>query len=293
MRVIVGKMPGGRAQEVELPDGGTVFEAIKAAGYESDLNQGFEARLNNAPTELSSTVTENSIITLTEKIKGNGLTAIGVVPVGTGKPYEKFVVCTPTIIHDFINIPDVKDMILRLRTAISGKDIKCLVVDPEEPSVSEPVSIIIYEQTVICGDTSNVINEGNYVVFCSEDTAEAIFGKDPISAITYIEEYIPDGNKNPNSLGGAHIPDEMKELKVEETCDCCEEDCCCCEEDTCDCYEEEACDCCEEETGDCCCCNNDKFIEERITIADLVDMCDRLGIHMTFSIPGDIRRERC
>ena len=66
MKVVVGKMPGGRATEVEIPEGGTVLDAIKAAGYESDLNNGFEARLNNSQTELSSTVSANEQKTQTD-----------------------------------------------------------------------------------------------------------------------------------------------------------------------------------------------------------------------------------
>lgn len=293
MRVIVGKMPGGRAQEVNLPEGGTVFDAIKAAGYESDLNAGFEARVNNSMTELSSPVSENAIITLTEKIKGNGLTAIGVVPVGTSSSYQKFLAFTPTIIHDFINVPDVKDMLLRLSNTIADENIQCVVVDPEEAKVFAPVDIVVYNETVICSDTSVVIEEGDYVVFCSEATAEAIFQKDPISAITYVEEYIPEGDKNPNSLGASKLPEEVKEIEVTEDCDCgCNENCadCDCEDDCATCSVTNACDCeCEEES--CCGHCDDTLPEDMLTIAELTDMCNRLGIDISICIPGARHRE--
>jgi hypothetical protein len=218
MKVVVGKMPGGRATEVEIPEGGTVLDAIKAAGYESDLNNGFEARLNNSQTELSSTVSTNAIITLTSKITGNGISAISVVPIAVGekKTCEKFVVLTPTIIHDFINLPDVKDMLIKLKNTVLSSPIKCIIADSENLKVSKPADVIVIGETVICADTSYAIASGNYVVFCDETVANQIYTKDPLSAITYIEGYLPDEDRNPKSLAASAIPEGAEEIEVVE-----------------------------------------------------------------------------
>lgn len=322
MKVVVGKMPGGRATEVEIPEGGTVLDAIKAAGYESDLNQGFEARLNNSQTELSSAVSANSIITLTSKITGNGISAISVVPVDTGKACEKFVVLTPTIIHDFINIPDVKEMLLRLKNTVLSSPIKCIIADSENLKVSKPAEVLVVGETVICADTSYAIQAGNYVVFCNDTVAEKINTMDYLSAVTYIESYLPDEDKNPNSLAASAIPEEVKEIQVEETegqndgSECCEEDYTCdkncesCEEKS-DCSEateyeghckdkesnsccdpSQCCEDCESDTcggcdcGDCCEEDEDCLPEHILTISDMVSMCRRLNIDINIIIPG-------
>ena len=305
MKVIVGKMPGGRATEVEIPEGGTVLEAIKAAGYEADLNQGFEARVNNSQTELSSAVSENAIITLTSKITGNGISAISVVPVGTEASSEKFVVLTPTIIHDFINIPDVKSMLIRLKKTVLNSSIKCIIADSENLKVSKPVEVVVFSETVICADTTYSIDAGNYVVFCNENIANKIYGMDPLSAITYIEEYIPEDSRNQNSLASSKVPDGAEEIEVIEE-DCLEEaseakryecyrgpksenphcnpsECCAeCEEDecgNCSCGENEGCCSCE--------CDVENLPEHYITLSEFVNMCERLKIDVSISIRGD------
>lgn len=239
MKVIVGKMPGGRATEVEIPEGGTVLDAIKAAGYEQDLNNGFEARMNNSQTELSNTVSANSIITLTSKITGNGISAISVVPVGTGASHERFVVLTPVIVHDFANIPDVKSMLLKLKQTVLNVPIKCIVADAENLKISKPMEIVIFGETVICADTSTAIDAGNYVVFCNESISDKIYQMDPLSAITYIEEYIPEENRNPKSLAASQIPEDAKEIEVTED-KCCEEDYSC-DKDCASCDEKDDC----------------------------------------------------
>ena len=61
MKVIVGKMPGGRAQSIEVETGSTVQQVVEAAGYASDLNNGYEARLNNQQVSLSAIVPENIV----------------------------------------------------------------------------------------------------------------------------------------------------------------------------------------------------------------------------------------
>lgn len=368
MKVIVGKMPGGRATEVEIPEGGTVLDAIKAAGYEADLNQGFEARMNNSQTELSSSVRENSIITLTSKITGNsGISAISVVPVATNAACERFIVLTPTIVHDFINLPDVKDMILRLKKTVLPAPIKCIIADSVNLKVSKPIDISIYGTTVLCADFTYAIDTGNYVVFCDDNIANKIYTMDSLSAITYIEEYIPAENRNKDSLAASRIPEDVKEIEVKEglATDCFDtthnkeafeyedvnydpeyEGCCeDCEKETCEgdcdnteghccdncvpeaieyenysgskennphCNPSECCEDCEEETcGQChrdctntkycndesCDCNDEgcdccgetdvsNIPENHITIKELVDMCERLKIDLSISVPG-------
>ena len=272
MKVIVGKMPGGRATEVEIPEGGTVLEAIKAAGYEQDLNNGFEARMNNSQTELSSTVPQNAIITLTSKITGNGISAISVVPVGTTENAERFVVLTPTIVHDFINLPDVKEMLLKLKRTVLSAPIKCIIADPVELKVSKPIDIVVHGETVICADFTYAIDSGNYVAFCNEGIANKIYQMDSLSAVTYIEEYLPEESKNPDSLAASQIPEDAKEIEVtEDNLEEMSEGHCC---DTC---------------GDTCGCCDDKYLpEERITISEFVAMCERLGIDVNLHIPGAV-----
>lgn len=313
MKVVVGKMPGGRATEVEIPEGGTVLDAIKAAGYESDLNNGFEARLNNSQTELSSTVSANAIITLTSKITGNGISAISVVPIAVGekKTCEKFVVLTPTIIHDFINLPDVKDMLIKLKNTVLSSPIKCIIADSENLKVSKPADVIVIGETVICADTSYAIASGNYVVFCDETVANQIYTKDPLSAITYIEGYLPDEDRNPKSLAALAIPEGAEEIEVvEENCDdvACDEcseateyeahcgvkedNLCCCESECCEDCDSDTCGGCGDTEGhrnnnaEGCCCDKGYLPEEYLTISELVAMCKRLGIEAHISIPG-------
>lgn len=322
MKVIVGKMPGGRATEVEIPEGGTVLDAIKAAGYEADLNQGFEARMNNSQTELSSSVRENSIITLTSKITGNsGISAISVVPVATNAACERFIVLTPTIVHDFINLPDVKDMILRLKKTVLPAPIKCIIADSVNLKVSKPIDISIYGTTVLCADFTYVIDTGNYVVFCDDSIANKIYTMDSLSAITYIEEYIPAENRNKDSLAASQIPAEAKEIEVtEDNLEEISEGHCCynyvseateyenysgSKENNPHCNPSECCEDCEEETcGQChrdctntkycndegcdCCGETDvsNVPEDYITIKELVDMCERLKIDLSISVPG-------
>lgn len=287
MKVIVGKMPGGRATEVEIPEGGTVLDAIKAAGYESDLNQGFEARMNNSQTELSTNVMENSIITLTSKITGNAVSAISVVPVGTSASYERFVVLTPTIIHDFINLADVKSMLLRLKKTVLSAPIKCIIADPVNLNLSKPVDIVIHGETVICTDFTYAIDAGNYVVFCNESVADNICQMDSLSAITYIEDYIPEEGRNKDSLGASRIPEAAREIEVQEHTTKYEpyngvgENGPCCNSS----------ECCEDDTDGCCCNYDDGDIpEDYITLSEFVAMCDRLGIDVSINIPGAAKK---
>ena len=71
MKVIVAKMPGGKAISVTLDEGATIKDAIAAANLEGSTNGGFEIRKNDNPASLSDTVAHQDIIALTQKIKGN------------------------------------------------------------------------------------------------------------------------------------------------------------------------------------------------------------------------------
>lgn len=71
MRVTVAQTPGRKAVAVNVREGGNVLEALKAASMDSSLGEGYEVRVNNEIAQLSDTVPENSIITLTAKITGN------------------------------------------------------------------------------------------------------------------------------------------------------------------------------------------------------------------------------
>ena len=71
MKVTVAKTPGSRAVAVEIAEGGTVLDALKAADMDSSLGDGFEVRVGFEPATLSDVVTNNAIITLTAKITGN------------------------------------------------------------------------------------------------------------------------------------------------------------------------------------------------------------------------------
>lgn len=71
MKVIVAKMPGGKAVSVELGNGATILDAISAAGYSDNLEGGFELRKNDAPATASDTVAQGDIIALAGKVSGN------------------------------------------------------------------------------------------------------------------------------------------------------------------------------------------------------------------------------
>lgn len=71
MKVIVAKMPGGKAVSVNVEEGATIMDAISAAGYSNGLEGGFELRKNDAPANASDPVAHSDIISLTAKITGN------------------------------------------------------------------------------------------------------------------------------------------------------------------------------------------------------------------------------
>lgn len=71
MKVIVAKMPGGKAVSVNLEEGATVMDAISAAGYSNGLEGGFELRKNDDPANADDLVAHSDIISLTAKITGN------------------------------------------------------------------------------------------------------------------------------------------------------------------------------------------------------------------------------
>ena len=71
MKVTVAKTPGSRAVAVEIAEGGTVLDALKAADMDSSLGEGFEVRVGFEPAQLSDVVTNNAIVTLTAKVTGN------------------------------------------------------------------------------------------------------------------------------------------------------------------------------------------------------------------------------
>lgn len=71
MKVIVAKMPGGKAVSVELGNGATILDAISAAGYSDNLEGGFELRKNDTPATASDTVAQGDIIALAGKVSGN------------------------------------------------------------------------------------------------------------------------------------------------------------------------------------------------------------------------------
>ena len=71
MKVIVAKMPGGKAISVTLEEGATIKDAIAAAGLEGSTDGGFEIRKNDEPAQTTDTVAHQDIIALTKKIEGN------------------------------------------------------------------------------------------------------------------------------------------------------------------------------------------------------------------------------
>ena len=219
--------------------------------------------------------------------------------------------------RDFVNLPDVKDMILRLKKTVLPADVKCIIADPVNLKISKPISIVVYGTTVICADFTYAIDSGNYVVFCNETIANKIYEMDSLSAVTYIEGYIPEESRNKDSLAASQIPEDVKEIEVEENleepseghcCDACVseakkyEEYCGPKESNPHCNPSECCEDCGEETCggcndrdcsdfgcencDCCESNEDLPLEYHITIADVAAMCERLKIDISVNIPG-------
>lgn len=71
MKVIVAKMPGGKAISVTLDEGATINDAIVAAGLGGSTDGGFEIRKNDEPAKVTDIVAHQDIIALTKKIEGN------------------------------------------------------------------------------------------------------------------------------------------------------------------------------------------------------------------------------
>jgi len=68
LTIKVGKMPG-TIQEVAVADGAKVSDVLAAAGIVAAANE--EIRVGGSVVTLDSTLTNNSIVLLTAKIKGN------------------------------------------------------------------------------------------------------------------------------------------------------------------------------------------------------------------------------
>lgn len=112
MKVTVAKTPGSRAVSVEIAEGGTVLDALKAADMASSLDQGFEVRVGFEPAELTDVVTNNAIVTLTAKVKGNAPRVVHIAVEGSSLPPATFVLEKVTNSKSIFNDVEIQAYIL-------------------------------------------------------------------------------------------------------------------------------------------------------------------------------------
>ena len=253
MKVIVGKMPGGRAKQIEVTEGTTVLDAINTAGYGDDLNSGYEARLNNQTVGLNTVISPNSIISLVQKITGNSLAPIKFVPIFKVLDHyneiESSMILTdvPMYLNDFLQYEDVRKEIRDNYDEVDNNVLFAAVLTQTE--LSAPQSIILGENGEITSFSNGIeIHKDDIVCVFSAETMTEIYSLNSSDAADYVYSLIEEDKE-----------DSSSEECGDEEC-ACEE--CACEECAC-----EECDC-----------------DNNITIKDIADLCreNNMVIHMSY-----------
>ena len=252
MKVIVGKMPGGRAQQIEVQEGATVLDAVRAAGYEADLNSGYEARLNNQQTTLSTVISPNSIISLAQKITGNSLTPIKLISVFNVS--EKYTDITSSMI--------LSDIPVYLNDFLLYADVQKDIIDAAQETSSDILYAAVLSDNALSAPQSIVLDGSNIVLFVNgievhKDDIVCVFGPE-----TMLEIYAKDrGDKAAERL--------LEAVALGEEDD--------------DCMENP-----EPKEDECeghCQCNCDHTEKKDITLRELAELSKELGIIIHVDVP--------
>ena len=226
MKVIVGKMPGGRAQQIEVQEGATVLDAVRAAGYEADLNSGYEARLNNASTSLTTVLYPNSIISLTQKITGNSEAPIKVLSIIDLSEFtcnveqSMFLSETPVKLNDLFEYEDiVKDIIKASDIAIC--DVLHAVVIYGDDTLSLPQSIIVNgDGTVTIFDNDIEVCKDDLVCIFGPESMKAMYSMDTLNLVGRIRAAIDDTYNESDGCCPEPDCEEACGSSCGETCEC-------------------------------------------------------------------------
>lgn len=258
MKVIVGKMPGGRATSIEVPTGSTVQEVVAAAGYSSDLNNGYEARLNNQQVALSTIVPENAIVALTAKITGNSAALISVLPIVLDANLhnailpESIIIDAPISINEALSYDTVKECVDHISELSNDGllPVWCSVVS-KNGEASRPLPIVTSYLPYIVVDNDARMFDGDTLVLFNSSMLSNFLLTTNEERRRQIDSFLRDYEDCDNA-------DEVSE--------------------------DENIDVVHDETQ-CCCNNNCNY--EQITLESLAKTAGNLGLSITVSFDAE------
>lgn len=225
MKVIVGKMPGGRAQQIEVQEGATVLDAVRAAGYEADLNSGYEARLNNQTTTLSTIISPNSIISLAQKITGNAPAPIKLLSVfNVSDKYTNIATSmilsnVPVYLNDFLFYEEVQKDIIDAANETSSAILYVAVLSGTD--LSAPQSIMLDDDDIVSFANGIEIHKDDIVcVFSPETMVEIYTGKHELTAVERLREAIALDEDEYKEEDAGNEEDVVNECEGHCECNC-------------------------------------------------------------------------